>query len=256
MSRKNLRFAIFDLDGTLLNDRKLISPRNVDALRAWHSRGGGIILASARPPRMVGVGGVDLADYTICYNGAMTFKGHEMVRSRTTPYQSVFPILLRIVALCPEVFIALEVDDTLYANSPPERLFGTVPWKALSLDGMPPQAEVAKIIVENDPRLESLFSELDSHAVFITDQRRVAQIAAPGTDKKTAIDGVLGAERCDWGQCIAFGDDNNDLEMLRAAGISVAMGNAVEIVKMSCTLQTISNNEDGVAVILEQMMDA
>ena len=53
---------------------------------------------------------------------------------------------------------------------------------------------------------------------------------------------------------IAFGDSSNDLSMLYAAGIGVAMGNASEEVKAACEAVTLSNDQDGVAAYLEQFI--
>ena len=53
---------------------------------------------------------------------------------------------------------------------------------------------------------------------------------------------------------IAFGDSSNDLSMLLAAGVGVAMGNASESVKSACTAITDTNEQDGVAVYLEQFI--
>ena len=53
-------------------------------------------------------------------------------------------------------------------------------------------------------------------------------------------------------ETIAFGDSSNDLSMLRAAGVGVAMGNASEEVKASCDAVTLTNDQNGVAVYLER----
>jgi hydroxymethylpyrimidine pyrophosphatase-like HAD family hydrolase len=50
---------------------------------------------------------------------------------------------------------------------------------------------------------------------------------------------------------IAFGDAANDIPMLQAAGVGVAMGNAAEAVKQESNYITLSNNEDGIAAALE-----
>ena len=52
-------------------------------------------------------------------------------------------------------------------------------------------------------------------------------------------------------QTMAFGDGENDISMLKAAGAGVAMGNASEIVKQAADLVTKTNDEDGVAYIIE-----
>jgi hydroxymethylpyrimidine pyrophosphatase-like HAD family hydrolase len=53
---------------------------------------------------------------------------------------------------------------------------------------------------------------------------------------------------------MCFGDDYNDLELFRAAGHSVAMGNAVDDLKEIASEVTLTNDEDGVAVVLERIL--
>ena len=65
------------------------------------------------------------------------------------------------------------------------------------------------------------------------------------------ICGVLGM---DTAQVIAFGDAENDIPMLRAAGMGVAMGNAAEPVKQAANMVTLSNNDDGIAAALEKLL--
>ena len=55
-------------------------------------------------------------------------------------------------------------------------------------------------------------------------------------------------------QVIAFGDAQNDIPMLRAAGMGVAMGNATQAVKEAANYVTLSNNEDGIAAALEKLL--
>ncbi|MDE0463623.1 MAG: HAD hydrolase family protein, partial [Caldilineaceae bacterium] len=53
---------------------------------------------------------------------------------------------------------------------------------------------------------------------------------------------------------ISFGDDVNDVEMVAEAGLGVAMSNAVPEVKAAADRMTVSNKEDGVAVVLEEFL--
>ena len=56
-------------------------------------------------------------------------------------------------------------------------------------------------------------------------------------------------------EVIAFGDAANDIPMLEAAGMGVAMGNAAEAVKAAADRVTLSNNEDGIAAALRELLD-
>lgn len=53
-------------------------------------------------------------------------------------------------------------------------------------------------------------------------------------------------------EVIAFGDNFNDLDMLEHAGLGVAMGNAPNEIKQAANVVTVTNNEDGLALILEE----
>ena len=55
-------------------------------------------------------------------------------------------------------------------------------------------------------------------------------------------------------EVVAFGDAENDIPMLRAAGVGVAMGNADPAVKAAADMVTLSNNEDGIAFALDQLL--
>ena len=55
-------------------------------------------------------------------------------------------------------------------------------------------------------------------------------------------------------QVISFGDAENDIPMIREAGMGVAMGNAAEVVKQAADMVTLSNNEDGIAAALEKLL--
>ncbi|EAD7988570.1 Cof-type HAD-IIB family hydrolase, partial [Listeria monocytogenes] len=63
---------------------------------------------------------------------------------------------------------------------------------------------------------------------------------------------TLGFDRKD---IIAFGDETNDLQMLDYAGVGVAMGNATESVKNVANVVTASNQDDGIAVYLEENLN-
>ena len=56
-------------------------------------------------------------------------------------------------------------------------------------------------------------------------------------------------------QVLAFGDDTNDIDLIKNAGIGVALSNAVDLVKDVADHITVSNDEDGVAVVIETLLE-
>ena len=84
----------------------------------------------------------------------------------------------------------------------------------------------------------------------------ILNVTTPRASKPVALRKLLTPQGINLEQVIAFGDDIPDVEMLKECGISVAVENAFPEVKSICTYQTASNDEDGVALVLEKMLTA
>ena len=74
-----------------------------------------------------------------------------------------------------------------------------------------------------------------------------------GIDKARSLERLLSSLSLKKENLLAFGDGYNDISMLRYAGLGVAMANASEEVKKAANRITLSNDEDGVARILEEL---
>ena len=80
------------------------------------------------------------------------------------------------------------------------------------------------------------------------------EINAPGATKGEAILRLAGHLGLRQEQTMGFGDGENDMTMIRTAGIGVAMGNAVEALKAESDYVTVTNDEDGVADAIEKLV--
>ncbi len=81
---------------------------------------------------------------------------------------------------------------------------------------------------------------------------RLLEITQAGVNKAQAIRLLCGARNIPMEQTLAFGDGYNDLEMLRAVGQGVAMGNAPAAVRADADAVTLDNDRDGIAVFLNR----
>ena len=82
------------------------------------------------------------------------------------------------------------------------------------------------------------------------------ELVPPGIDKARSLAVLLEKLNMKKEEMVAIGDGYNDLSMIKFAGLGVAMGNAQEPVKKAADYITLSNDEDGVAVVVERFFSA
>jgi hydroxymethylpyrimidine pyrophosphatase-like HAD family hydrolase len=251
-----LHIAAIDLDETLLGHDGQISVRSLAALRAWQASGKEIVIATGRPYRSVGRSLPEELQQAplICYNGAELHLNGAKIYENFIPTAAARQIVEQLLAVPVEAHIGVELGGTLYLNRPMNR---PSPYEVADLLAVTTQP-AAKVLVFSEhlaafaPVLHVL--PAGARAMF-TPKYPFAQILAGTADKAEALR-VLVEEH--WGRSlqavVAFGDDTNDVEMVRVSGLGVAMANAVEAVKAVATHTTAANDEDGVALVLERLL--
>jgi HAD superfamily hydrolase (TIGR01484 family) len=258
-----LRLAAIDLDGTLLRSDGSVSERTREALASARERGIRIVFVTARHPgsvaevaREAGVGGI-----AICSNGATVYDldAGRVVRERTLETEVAAKLVRALRERAPGVHFAVESSAELSL----EPGFNAWDWEpppgmriadALELVAAP----VTRLIVRHDTYelevLAALVGELvGESATVLRPGEWTVELSAVGVSKAAAL-----AELCDEleltaDDVIAFGDFLNDLPMLAWAGRSVAVANAHPDVIAEADEVTVSNDEDGVALVLERL---
>ena len=259
-----------DLDGTLNNDQKVITPGTLDALMAAQRSGLRLALASARPSpglfkerdilQMGQFGGilmsynggriVDAATAKVLFETSMDMAQTKQVLRflQTLP---VTPILDDGVQFYVTDKNGYKVDYECANNnmtctevSNLADFLTFAPVKILMSAKEDEILHIQQIIRENLPPALTVVQTAPFYLEVI-----------PRTISKGQgirdICGVLGISPA---QVIAFGDAENDIPMLQAAGMGVAMGNAAQKVKEAADFVTRSNNDDGIAYALAQLL--
>jgi Cof subfamily protein (haloacid dehalogenase superfamily) len=118
--------------------------------------------------------------------------------------------------------------------------------------------KILKVVAHAEPkvadRLHPCAAEALGEDLYVTRTApTLVEALHLGVSKGEALQRVAGLLDVPRDEIIAFGDSDNDLPMFAAAGIRVAMGNAVPEVKAAADLVTLSNEEDGIAAALEQL---
>lgn len=259
--------VILDLDGTLLRSDKSISPRTAAVLSRAQDAGLALIVATARAPRafvMDLVAEHFAESYCIFYNGAV-------IRNDARGYYCHFPLAPKTVSELLEMLadnaegtsVTLESEGEWF--SPPtltraeicalQQKYGEAP-RCLSLHGIA-QRQISKVLFhyrpEHLPIVEHLFGKA---SVLITDGGTLAQVSAIQATKEDAAARVLGHLHIDPARVMVFGDDYNDLGLFRLCGFPVAMGNAVPELKAIAWRVTLDNDDDGVALVIEDLLQS
>ena len=118
--------------------------------------------------------------------------------------------------------------------------------------------DIVKCLLHGEPevisRLESILSEKFSDRIGVyKSEPFFLELVPKNVDKAASIDKLLHSIGVATDECIAFGDGFNDISMIRYAGLGIAMSNASEPVKKSADYIARSNDEDGIACLLEEM---
>ena len=274
-----IKAILLDIDGTLTNDAKEITPRTRDALLAAQDNGAVLVLASGRANMgLTGFADVlNMKDHNgifVCFNGAkaMNYQTGEVYFQQTLTVDQGKRVLdhMHRFEVCPiydkgaymyleNAFFTIERDGAPWSIAEYEAhnnnyLLCEVTNNAEFLDW-----EVNKILVAGQPEyLQEHWQEMG--APF--EGELSSMFTAPfyyeftplGVDKTKALSETFAKLGIAPEETIAFGDAQNDLSMLKWAGIGVAMGNAVDEVKEAANEITLSNSEDGIAVALQRLV--
>ncbi|CAM3136253.1 HAD hydrolase family protein [Stackebrandtia soli] len=262
------RFIATDLDGTLLRDDRSVSPRTAAAIRACRDRGIVMAAVTARPPRVFDEFTElrDLLDLAICSNGALVYTFDEPRRVHFRGAMSV-PVARKacaaLIAAIPGVTLAVEtgfvvVGERSYVRT--DRI-GEARVVVDSIeDALVEADQIAKLLAhvpggDADEMLAAATSaELGDVVVSHSGGRGLLEIAAAGVSKSITLGQVCVERGLGASDVIAFGDMPNDADMLRWATTSYAMANAHPAAKAAATDVTSSNEEDGVAIVLERIL--
>ncbi|MFJ6797466.1 Cof-type HAD-IIB family hydrolase [Streptomyces sp. NPDC091268] len=265
------RLIATDLDGTLLRDDKSVSERTIAALAAAEEAGIEVFFVTGRPARWMGV----VSDHVhghglaICANGAAVVDLHgepKFVEVRALPRSTALKVAQALRAAAPGTSFAVELTTGINYEPAYPPFFQdpgahvATAEKLLSEDTDEDCAPVLKLLAHHaelapDEFLTLARSVAGSYA-SITRSSPTALLEVSGPDVSKASTLALCCEErgISPAEVVAFGDMPNDIEMLAWAGTSYAMGNAHPAVIEAASGRTVANNEDGVAVVIEQIL--
>lgn len=256
-----------DLDGTLLTDDKKISHRNKQALQKARDLGHEVVIATGRPYRASSMYYDELRLTTpiVNFNGAFVhFPGNDAWGAYHEPLDlKTVRDILEVSEKYQIHNILAEVIDDVYFHFHDEKLldifgFGNPKIETGDLRQVLQKDPTCILIHASETEVVKIRKYLtDVHAEVIDHRRwaapwHVIEIVKTGMNKAVGLKRVADYYKVPSSNIIAFGDEDNDYEMLEYAGTGVAMGNAINGLKGKANEVTLTNEEDGIAVFLEK----
>ncbi len=275
----NIKAILLDIDGTLTNDQKVITPRTREALLKCQEKGVVLVLASGRTANGLSTYAADLdlahhGGVLVCYNGAKSLNcetGQVYFEQSMTVEQGK-----RVLEHMKKFNVAPVIDhgEYMYVND----CFFTIerdgkPWYIIEYEGHSNNYKLCEkrdLAAYADWRINKILNAGQPEYL----QQVAKEMAAPfegelsamftapwyfeftplGVDKVRALKDTFEVLGINQDEVMSFGDAQNDLTMIKWAKVGVAMGNAVDEVKAEADYVTTDNNSDGIADALEHLV--
>ncbi len=266
-SSSTIKLIATDLDGTLLRQDKVISARTQQALQRIQAAGVVVVPVTGRPVRTLRPTAreLGLTGLAICSNGAVIYDldQERILEHMTIAAEVASELVVQLRQTVLGVYFAVErglqhmgVEPGYLSLRQRALLEEVIEDDALALCRQP----ITKLIVRHPElgaeALLQIVQELAGEKVLATHSGfPFIEITAAGVHKASALAALCARLGIRPEEVIAFGDMPNDLEMLAWAGRSFAVANAHPDVLAQADEITLSNLEDGVAVVLERLMD-
>lgn len=284
-----MKLIATDLDGTLLNEKGEISVENAQAIHEAMDYGIKFVVATGRSydaaNKALQAAGISCP--VICLNGANTYSiDKKMLRNAPMDLE----ISRKIQAMCQEedIYFELFTNNGVYSTSR-EQFIGVMIDILTSTHPDIPEDEIRAAAQQRFQNEEVKFVH-NYDDLFLMDSLKIYKILAfslqkeklnkvssqleketklaitssgdinlefnhPDAQKGIALEALATNMGIQMKDVMALGDNFNDVSMLQMAGIGVAMENATEEIKELCQYTTKSNNEHGVAIAVEKMLN-
>ncbi|MEB6569826.1 Cof-type HAD-IIB family hydrolase [Staphylococcus auricularis] len=259
-----------DLDGTLLNDEKTISPYTKAVLQRLRPEGHQLMIATGRPFRACKqyYQALNMTTPVVNFNGA--YVHHPQDPSFETMHETLDTGIATSIIESLKDFgvsnIIAEIKDHVYIDNYDQRLFD-----GFSMGN--PKIEVGNLLTNITQAPTSILVEAEE-SIMVEIKRMLTQFYAEniehrrwgspfpvieivnkGINKARGIEYVKDYLNIDRSQIIAFGDENNDIDMIKYARHGIVMDNGLASLKEMGDHVTYNNNEDGIGRYLNDFFD-
>lgn len=266
---KNIKLISIDIDGTLLNDSREITPAVKEAVQQASERGIYVVITTGRPATGVkkvieDLGLVSSKQFVITHNGGMA---QTTDHSKVVYHEALAWDLFKeaqAFAVSRDAYLQIESDEYAYTLDREQNVFVSqenyvvqLPLKVVdSLADMQNTSFVKAMIIGEESFIDQVQaavpSDLSERANVVRSTPNNLEFMNRDASKGSAMLALAKSLGIKPEETMAIGDQENDVTMIRQAGIGVAMGNAVPMIQEAADVQTTDNNHDGVANAIQK----
>lgn len=253
-----------DLDGTLLKGDKSVSAENLDAIEYFKKEGGVFTMFTGRLP----IGAKPVLErvkptkYMGCANGAGIYdiEDKRLIWSLSLA-DGIKELIDSIYKNQPWVGIEITTDKIYFVKKSPQtekhRTDELLP--DLCCDYKTFDQPIIKVLLGvGEDRLQELLDFIKIHPMYdkfdyIRSDREYFEVLPRGASKGLLLEKIAGLHGIDMKKTIVLGDNENDISMLKIAGVGVAVANAVDSAKKAANHHTVTNEESAVARVIDEL---
>jgi len=249
-----IKMIATDLDNTLLRRDKTVSEYTTSVFKRCSDAGIKIVFATARPIRAV-TKWLDISiqcDACVYHNGAVIHIGGDLYKEVGIEYDKMCQ-LLNMASTIKDLRISVEINDVLYSNFDTSIVWQGVECIVTDFSDLPNRC-ADKIIFStvDEAEIKTIEQLLDDDLYWEISENEILMVMNKNARKLNAIKELSDHYGLSLDETVSFGDDYNDVEMLRECGIGIAVANAIDECKAVADYVCDTNENDGVAKWLEE----
>ncbi|GFP74709.1 sugar-phosphatase [Clostridium fungisolvens] len=262
------KLLALDLDGTLLNNNGEISKANAKAIELAKEKGIKVVLATGRPIDGIKnyISQLNLLedDYVVAFNGALVQK----TRDKTVIGRKGLTIsdLNKIYELSKKLNVNIHIHTDKECITPKiskyslfEAKLNSIPLKEIGFEDLQGDTVINKIMFIDEEQIIDKISglideEFHDEYTVVRSLPYFLEFLNKEVNKGIGVKMLANSLGISMDEVICIGDHENDIHMIQYAGLGVAMGNAVDSLKNAADYITKSNEENGVAHVIEKFI--
>lgn len=266
-----IKLVAIDMDGTLLNEHSRINPKVCETIKQAKAKGVKIVLCTGRPlpgvsEHLATLGLTDSEDYVVTYNGGLVLNTHtqEVIACHTLSHDDYLQI--DTLARQLKVHLHTTTEDTIYTSNRDispytvhEAYLVNMPIKYRTPEEITEELKIIKMMMIDEPEILSraikqIPSAFHENYTMVQSAPYFYEFLNKQTNKGEALKELAEYLGIKQAEVMAIGDAENDLAMIRYAGLGIAMGNGTPDVKTAADQIVATNQEDGVSEAIEKFV--